>query len=92
MEAVITYGKFDYSYRNRSEVIVFGPFFYNYITVKMLLFYKIYICKNFTGPFFYTIYVCISPNLPRFRGPGIEALKLYSTRVDRFRKNIYRWK
>ena len=32
------------------------------------------------------MYVCISPNLPRFRGPGIEALKLYSTRVDRFRK------
>ena len=37
-------------------------------------------------------YVCISPNLPQFRGPGIEALKLFSTRVDRFRKNIYRWK
>ena len=32
------------------------------------------------------LYVCISPNLPRFHGPGIEALKLYSTRVDRFRK------
>ena len=46
MEAVITYGKFDYSCRNCSEVIVFGPFFYNYITVKMLLFYKIYICKK----------------------------------------------
>ena len=38
------------------------------------------------------MYVCISPNMPRFHGPGIEALKLYSTRVDRFRKNIYRWK
>ena len=46
MKAVITYGKFDNSCRNRSGVIVFGPFFYNYITVKMLLLYKIYICKK----------------------------------------------
>ena len=35
---------------------------------------------------FVNMYVCISPNLPRFRGPGIEVLKFYSTRVERFRK------
>ena len=46
MEAVITYGKFDYSCRNRSEVIVFGPFFLQLYNCKNAAFYKKYICKK----------------------------------------------
>ena len=46
------------------------------------MFVNMYVC----------MYVCMSPNLPRFRGPGIEVLKFYSTRVERFRKKNYRWK
>ena len=43
-------------------------------------------CCEATRPGLYAfMYVCLSPNLPRFRCPEIEALKFYSTRVNRFR-------
>ena len=41
-------------------------------------------------------YMLVSPNLPRFRGPGIEALERVcissSTRSQSVQKKLYRWK